>query len=119
MTHKWEVILELGGAGGKITLLGKMVGYGKWIFKLKTDESALADFIDREERNLLNAETNSVEGWEGAFKLLNRYPWIKLRPRKVHPLFKPILRDKLENDDEFFDCHYSWLMLCSENGDHE
>lgn len=112
MNSEWGIMVEFGSAGGKISLYGKMIDDNKWKFKLTTQENALIDIIDQEDLEIFNTETKSVDGWSEAFELISKYPWMRMYPLKIHPVFRQIIWDKINNSDEFIDCHPKWYMLC-------
>lgn len=89
---KWVTILEVGGEGGSITLLGQDNGDGIWKFVVTTDESTLKELLSKEDAEGINFTSTSaaVDGWDDAIELLGRrYPgWMRLYPQECHPLFR-------------------------------
>jgi len=84
-----EVIVEIGGEGGSIALLGVRDTAGGWHFRLDRDESTLADFLpDDLDPASLRGRTGWVASWEEALGLLDRYPWHRLYPLGLHPEFR-------------------------------
>lgn len=77
-----ETILAVGAEGGSITLEGQRDAAGVWRFRIATNESVLGDFLGKE----LGA-TSSWESWEAALAALNRYPWPRLWPVRIHAEF--------------------------------
>ncbi len=91
MIQHWEDIIVLSGEGGRITLIGSKTPNGTWIFRKKTDESALADFFDDEDLSLLVHQKSSVvTDLDQVFTLLGRF-WFRLRPLYIHPEFKKLI----------------------------
>ena len=87
MNNTWQTILEVGGEGSSVTLLGKKQS-DHWKFKMATDESSLKCFLDREDLPLsLTSESGAVSTWEEALELLGRYKWASLYPLEVHSEF--------------------------------
>jgi hypothetical protein len=75
-----EVIIQLGAEGGSITLFGFQTERG-WSFWREVTDSTLD-----EERT--QHKSAVVDTWEAALKLLDRYPWCRLSPIRIHPEFK-------------------------------
>jgi hypothetical protein len=87
-----EVIVEVGSAGGSIALLGVRRGE-EWFLCRRNDESALADDLAEEDRDLLDrlvSQSEWVRGWEAGLALLDEYPWAQLTPIAVHPEFRDL-----------------------------
>src|SRR5438067_867406 len=78
MPHS-EIIIEIAGEGGSITLLGARTAQG-WRFSRSTNESIDEAFA--------RDHSEPVESWEAALGLLDQYPWHKLYPLQVHPDFR-------------------------------
>lgn len=83
-----QVIVSIGGEGGSITLFGFKDIEGKWQFMLNTDESVMSDFDNTLTPEDVIRNSGIVSTWEGAIKLLDRYPWISLIPLEVHSEFR-------------------------------
>lgn len=84
-----EVIVEIGGEGGSIALLGVRDRQGGWHFCLDRDESSLADFLpDDFDPALLRSRSGWVTSWEEALARLDRYPWHRLYPIALHAEFR-------------------------------
>jgi hypothetical protein len=84
--NKSEVILEVGAEGGNITLYGVRDSDG-WRYStsvLDQTPSLLPDECDEPE---IRKESEVVNSWEAALRLIDRYPWHKLFPLTVHPEF--------------------------------
>jgi hypothetical protein len=109
---KWEVIVEFGAEGRKLSLFGKMLEDNKWKFKFKTQEYALEDTLDEEDNKLLVSELQSTGDWSEAIRLMSRYQWKRMRPIKIHPQFKAFLWEKINYDKEFEDCSVRWYTKC-------
>jgi hypothetical protein len=91
MGQHWEDIIVLSGEGGRITLVGSKISNGTWIFRKKTDESALADLFDDEDLSqLVHQQSSIVTDLKKAFALLGR-SWVRLRPLYIHPDFKVLI----------------------------
>ena len=74
---KSELILEAGGEGGSIKLLGTRVPNG-WRFRTSTSQG----------------ESDWVASWEAALKLLDKYPWhMSPSPTISHAIVHPELRE--------------------------
>ncbi len=90
-----ELVLEIGGEGGSIKLERERSKSGDWVFRVKTDESGIADLHSEEDRagiGSLVSETPSVHSFQEAISSLDKYPWFKLVPLYVHPDFlAPVL----------------------------
>jgi hypothetical protein len=76
---KDEVVVEVGAEGGSISLIGTRRDCG-WAFSWATSESIDEDSFFEE-----SAEVGS---WEGALRLLDKYPWQTFHPSTVHPEFR-------------------------------
>ncbi len=85
----WDKVLEIGAEGGSITLYGSKDANGEWWFSRHTDERTMKDLLTEEDQIGLEFESFSerAKGWEGALKILSRYPWPCLYPLYVHPEF--------------------------------
>ena len=96
-----EVILEVGGEGGSIKLLGLETN-GQWAFKVSTGESALLDEDDLHGHS--SPERPWVASWETALEQLDQYPWAKLYPLSVHPKFSAkvmaAVMDRIGSDNQ-------------------
>jgi NAD-dependent SIR2 family protein deacetylase len=99
MNNDWQTIISVGAEGGSITLLGRELQPGEWVFKKSINEIDLLENEDdsilsqqpiREVRTLKYPLPNpyEVDSWERALQLLDRYPWPRLNPHKVHPAFR-------------------------------
>jgi len=84
-----EIILDIGGAGGSITLCGVKSPKGKWKFFKQSDESFIFDLLDEEDQEGVTpvSRTKCAFSIEEALMLLSDYPWVKLCPMEVHPNF--------------------------------
>jgi hypothetical protein len=76
-----EVILEVGTAGGGVTLVGTKTTIG-WLFSRQTNEW----IAESEDEGRTKSER--VDSWDAALALLNKYPWHRFYPVTVHPDFK-------------------------------
>jgi hypothetical protein len=81
-----EVIVEIGGEGGSITLYGRRTESG-WLFSRKViDQTPL--LLPEEFPEGIQHKSSVVDSWEEALKLLDQYPWHRLYPLRVHPEFR-------------------------------
>jgi 8-oxo-dGTP pyrophosphatase MutT (NUDIX family) len=88
-----QKILEIGGEGGSIILVGVQTG-DVWRMRLETSEAAWSDLLDADDQ----ADTPAlpwVTTWRAALEQLSRYPWASLHPLAVHPAFRTRIRDAL------------------------
>jgi hypothetical protein len=81
-SRRVETILVVGAEGGSITLEGQRDAAGVWRFRVARNECVLGDLLGEE----LGA-TSSWESWEAALAELDRYPWPRLWPIRVHADF--------------------------------
>lgn len=110
-----EIILRVSAEGGSITLRGERNDQG-WKF--------LRHLRDQTARPLAEPDTvhqsDSVDTWEEALKLMDRYPWPKLFPREVHPEFRALVlqevlrRHELDPLEEFQ--LEEWRTVCRTPG---
>ena len=82
-----EVVLEVGGEGGSLTLVRRRTTDEDWQFRIERDETALYDLLSDEDRSGIEFSSQSeyVRSFEEALNMLDRYPWPKLYPLEVHP----------------------------------
>jgi hypothetical protein len=79
-----ELILEIGGEGGGITLYGANTSTG-WEFCLAVvDQSLLLAGEDKAIQHM----SGIAKSWGDALALLDRYPWPELYPLFVHSVFR-------------------------------
>lgn len=81
-----QVIVEVGGEGGSITLFGIRFHDG-WRFRVERAESALLAMLD-EDDDIKLPEYRWVKTWSNALKQFDTYPWPHLYPLAVHPEFR-------------------------------
>ncbi|MBE5394936.1 MULTISPECIES: hypothetical protein [Paenibacillaceae] len=106
MGQRWEDIIVLSGEGGRITLVGSKTSNGTWLFRKKTDESALDDFFNDEDLSLLvHQKSKVVTDWEQAIALLGR-SWVRLRPLYIHPDFKKLIWEAVSSKVEAHQLRY-------------
>jgi len=113
-----EIIVEVGGEGGSISLLGRREGKG-FVFAMASKDST-ADFLAVEDRVGLKPThglSGAVESWAAALRLLDRYPWARLYPLSIHPEFKQKIwvaaRKRLKDGDEYsLAALRRWKELC-------
>jgi hypothetical protein len=104
-----KVIVKIGAEGGSITLFGTRSQRG-WAYSMSVDEC-----IDDE---CSQHETNGVDSWEAALRLLDRYPWHRLSPLEVHPEFRTqiwaVVQRRFECGDEAGVGIENWRQICGE-----
>ena len=91
---KREIILQASGAGILITLYGIKKKIGKWKFSLESDEGTMADFLLEEDEDLLPllySQSKYVDTWDKALDLLDKCPWTRFIPQKVHTEFRELV----------------------------
>lgn len=114
-----QVILEIGAEGGSLTIFGEPSPTGGWRFVAERNETALFEMLPDEDQEGLQPYDRSgcVDSLGEALKLLDRYPWHRLFPLKVHPDFREkvldavIARYESENDSEQRRLS-DWMKLC-------
>jgi hypothetical protein len=74
------MVLKVGAEGGSLTIYGLRSPQGWRFSRQSIDDSAAFLGELREQR-----DSEIVESWEEALKLLKPYPWQKLYPLEVHP----------------------------------
>lgn len=93
-----EVVLEVGGEGGSLTLLRERAEDGNWRFRLESAETALSDVLCEDgnaSRGRELAEAHCANSLQKAFTLLDRYPWFRLTPLEIHPEFLDAVIDQV------------------------
>lgn len=109
-----EVILQVGAEGGSVTLYGVRTGKG-WLFSRELiDQTAL--LLDEPE---IQHTSQFVDSWDAALGLMDRYPWQKLYPVKVHTEFKSAILDAVLarfSSEKYIDHHHlrRWQEICGE-----
>jgi hypothetical protein len=86
-----QIILRIGAAGGSITLYGLKNRAGRWLFTLGTNETTMLSFDETLSPDKVTSTSKTVDTWEDALKLLDRYPWTSLYPLEVHPEFRQLV----------------------------
>lgn len=109
---KWEVIVELESPEGNVLLLGKALENNRWHFMLRTDEYHLEETPYEDNTDLIISENQLIGDWCQAVRLISKYPWKKMSPAKIHPLFKVFLWNKFNYDKEYEDCSVRWYTRC-------
>jgi hypothetical protein len=86
---KSEIVLEVGCEGGSITLVRESSQNGAQ-FRVETDETAAYEMLSDEDREGIEFQTTapSVGSLEEALEQLDKYPWTRLSPLKIHPEFR-------------------------------
>jgi hypothetical protein len=93
-----ETILEVGAEGGSLTLFGSRDAAGHWRFWTKTDETTMNDLLDEEDLRgvgSLVSESESASSLPEALDQLDRFPWHRLTPLKIHPEFRLAILDEV------------------------
>lgn len=107
-------ILEIGGDGGRITLLGWKADQGEWRFICNTDEQTLQNLMTEDDAAGLKFQSSSeaVTGWDGALLALSRYPWQNLFPLFVHRDFVDLVWHEIERMGEKCYSRSEWEKIC-------
>jgi len=109
-----EVILEVGAEGGSVTLYGVRTENGRLFSRELIDQTAL--LLDEPE---IQHTSQLVDSWDAALGLMDRYPWHKLFPVKVHTEFKSAILDAVLarfSIEKYVDHHRlrRWQEICGE-----
>ncbi len=80
---KREIILLVGAEGGGITLYAARTKDG-WRFQRNVVDQT-PWMLDEE---VIRHDSQFTSSWEEALALLDRYPWQRLSPIRVHPEFR-------------------------------
>lgn len=78
-----EIILQVGAEGGSVTLYGVRTENG-WRFLCNVVDQT-PRMLDEEE---IRRDSQFTSSWDQALALLDRYPWHRLFPIRVHPDFR-------------------------------
>lgn len=100
---KQELILQIGGAGGSISVWSVSGTDGTISFAVGTDESTLKELMDEKDAEGLNfkSKIRLFHSFADALIDLEKYPWYKLSPMFVHQDFiDPILTAIMPLADE-------------------
>jgi hypothetical protein len=84
--NKSEVILEVGGEGGGITLYGLRDPVG-WRYSTSVLDQTHSMLPDEFDEPGIRKNSKVVSSWEAALRLIDRYPWHRFYPLTVHPEF--------------------------------
>jgi hypothetical protein len=84
------VLLQVGAAGGSVTLVGRKAGATTWQFvRITVDQSE--DLLGEADGKVPGPPAPTalewVASWDEALRLMDRYPWARLHPVAVHPEF--------------------------------
>ena len=112
-----EVILDIGAEGGGLTLFGRRTPAGWEFMRELVDHSAA--MLDEPTIHHRSEVVNTLE--EGLC-LLDRYPWHRLFPLKVHPEFSAAIlaavRQRIAHDGEGAARGLGrWERVCSEGSE--
>ena len=81
-SNPWQIVLQVGAELGAITLYGRPLATGWAFHRSVRDQTPL--LIDENESQ---HPSEPVADWSEALKLLDRYPWARLHPIKIHATF--------------------------------
>ena len=87
-----EVLLEIGGEGGSLSIQRFRATDGTWKFIFIRDESTMADFLDEEDQIDLFKKYPPVETFAEAIQLMNKYPWHELHMITMHPEYAKVIQ---------------------------
>lgn len=105
-----EVIIQVGSEGGDLTLFGVRTTNG-WLFSRSViDQSML--LLDEPE---IRHASDTVTAWPDALKLMDRYQWFDLRPMDVHPEFRGMVLEAV--NERYSQCEMQrrlpdWEEIC-------
>jgi hypothetical protein len=107
-----EIIVEVGGEGGSVTLYGIRMNDG-WVFSRKSIDQSAAFIGESWER----LESQTVASWSEALELLDSYPWHRLFPLQVHPDFRSQVLDVVKTryegvENSVWNRLPDWEALC-------
>jgi hypothetical protein len=119
-----EVILDVGGEGGALTIEGTRTANG-WHFRAIRNEYALSDFLSGEDRDGFEFWSGSgwLASWDRALSLFDKYPWHRLYPVQVHPDFRRQVwaaveeRYRTDKRGAGFGSPDRWRRLCHREAD--
>jgi hypothetical protein len=113
-----ETIIEIGGEGGSLTIIGMRDPECGWMFRNERNEAAMCGMFPEDEPGLEFYERSGyVASLAKALKSLDRYPWHKLYPEQVHPEFRQKIFDvvasrfEAEGEDRW-DQLSKWRKVC-------
>ncbi|MBL0143808.1 MAG: endonuclease/exonuclease/phosphatase family protein [Betaproteobacteria bacterium] len=107
-----ELIVHVAAEGGGLDLVGCRKG-GGWVFR-RSVRDWTPELLDEE---WIEHESQTVDTWDAALDLLDRYPWHRLTPIKVHPEFRKALFDAVvsrygSNARGAYSTFEKWETLC-------
>jgi hypothetical protein len=109
---KTEVIIKIGAELGSITIYGMRTERG-WSFRRDVSDQT-PELLDEE---WIEHSSATVDTWEGALKLLDKYPWFKLHPIQIHPDFRQqiwlAVQARLANAEISEFALQRWRELCA------
>lgn len=93
-----EVLLEVGAEGGSLTITRQRSSTGDWNYTARLNESAMADFLSKEDLGgmELTKSSNAVRSFQEALHILGRYRWECFFPVLVMPEFREIVFAEVE-----------------------
>jgi hypothetical protein len=92
-----QTVFEVGGEGGSLSIVRQRNQKGKWEFWAARDETAVSELLSKgdlgNEADLVHRAVR-VKRFQNALHSLDKFPWFRLFPMKVHPEFaKNVLRE--------------------------
>lgn len=93
-----EAVLVVGGEGGELTLWRRRSSPRTWEYSTEVDDQSQLLFLPEAEAPATStrSRTRWIDDWNTALLSLDRYPWARLHPMKVHPEFLQLIRDAVE-----------------------
>jgi hypothetical protein len=100
-----EIVLEVGGEGGSITLFRLPKAGGGWQFRTNINETGAYEALSEEDQKNVGeyvTSTGTVRSFEEAITLLDDYPWFQLEPLVLHPEYRgAVLREVNKRGGQF------------------
>lgn len=108
-----EILVEVGGEGGSVRLLGRRAG-GSWSFRVASRDC----LAEAEDGPPAATDRPWTDSWDGALGEFDAYPWPHLYPLAVHPEFRRAVEEALRarvslRDDQVFE---RWRPLLASEG---
>ena len=83
------VIVRVGAEGGDLTLYGRKSVDRTWSYRLEIEDQTHTFITDQGSGEATTSRGSPwVRSWPEALELLDRYPWVSLRPILIHAEFK-------------------------------
>ena len=86
-------IMALGAEGGGVSLFGRQMRDGEWVFSTSHVDQTPTFLAGDDEGLEIRDRSGWVSGWDGALDMLDkryRY-WARLHPIAVHPVFRDLV----------------------------